>query len=215
MSKCIVFDLDGTIIDSFPDIYESLNKALEQSGFPTISFEKFFAIAGYGPRNLIKDSVDEPIEPQKFEETVALYNNIYTNCGSPKTVRYEGMLEVLAELRRRGYKLAVRTNKAQATTDQITNRLLVDVVDLIWGSIEGRAIKPYKESVLPILEMYGAKPEETFMVGDMKADIDTANNAGMKFIGCLWGYGKEEDMRASGATVFAKKPADLLDLIKQ
>ncbi|MBR2871306.1 MAG: HAD family hydrolase [Clostridia bacterium] len=214
MSKCIVFDLDGTIIDSFPDIYESLNKALVQSGFEAISFEKFFAIAGYGPRNLIKDSVDGKIEPQKFEETVALYNDTYTNCGSPKTVLYDGMTEVLAELRRRGYTLCVRTNKAQVTTDGIANRLLNDKVDLVWGSIEGRAIKPFAESVLPILEMYGAKPEETFMVGDMKADIDTANNAGMKFIGCLWGYGKEADMRASGATVFAQKPADLLDLIK-
>lgn len=214
MSKCIVFDLDGTIIDSFPDIYESLNKALAQSGFPTITFEKFFAIAGYGPRNLIKDSVDEPIEPQKFEETVALYNDTYTNCGSPNTVRYDGMKEVLAELRRRGYILAVRTNKAQATTDVIAERLLTGIVDLVWGSKEGREIKPFAESVLPILRMYDAKPEETYMVGDMKADIDTANNAGMKFIGCLWGYGKEEDMRASGATVFAKKPSDLLDLIK-
>lgn len=214
MSKCIVFDLDGTIIDSFPDIYESLNKALAQSGFPTITFEKFFAIAGYGPRNLIKDSVDEPIEPQKFEETVALYNDTYTNCGSPNTVRYDGMKEVLAELRRRGYILAVRTNKAQATTDVIAERLLTGIVDLVWGSKEGREIKPFAESVLPILRLYDAKPEETYMVGDMKADIDTANNAGMKFIGCLWGYGKEEDMRASGATVFAKKPFDLLDLIK-
>ena len=214
MSKCIVFDLDGTIIDSFPDIYESLNKALAQSGFPTISFEKFFAIAGYGPRNLIKDSVDGVIEPQKFEETVALYNDTYTNCGSPKTVPFDGMKEVLAELRKRGYKLCVRTNKAQATTDEITNRILPDDVDIIWGSIEGRALKPEAESVLPLLRMFDAKPEETFMVGDMKADIDTANNAGMKFIGCLWGYGKEADMRASGATVFANKPADLLDLIK-
>ena len=92
--------------------------------------------------------------------------------------------------------------------------MLVGKVDLIWGSIDGRAIKPYAESVLPMIEMFGGKPEDTFMVGDMKADIDTANNAGMKFIGCLWGYGKEEDMRASGATVFAKKPEDLLDLIK-
>ncbi|MBQ3597231.1 MAG: HAD family hydrolase [Clostridia bacterium] len=214
MSKCIVFDLDGTIIDSFPDIFESLNKALEQSGFPAISFEKFFAIAGYGPRNLIKDSVDEPMTAEKFEQTVALYNDIYTNCGSPKTVLFEGMTEVLAELRKRGYMLAVRTNKAQVTTDGIAQRLLNDKVDLVWGSIEGRQIKPYAQSVLPILEMYGAKPEETFMVGDMKADIDTANNAGMKFIGCLWGYGKQEDMKASGATVFAEKPADLLDLIK-
>lgn len=214
MSKCIVFDLDGTIIDSFPDIYESLNKALAQSGFPTISFEKFFAIAGYGPRNLIKDSVDEPISGQKFEDAVALYNNTYTNCGSPKTVLYDGMLEVLAELRRRGYVLAVRTNKAQVTTDGIANRLLVGVVDLIWGSVEGRALKPDAESVLPILRMYDAKPQDTYMVGDMKADIDTANNAGMKFIGVLWGYGKEADMRASGATVFANKPSDLLDLIK-
>ena len=214
MSKCIVFDLDGTIIDSFPDIFESLNKALEQSGFPAISFEKFFAIAGYGPRNLIKDSVDEPMTAEKFEQTVALYNDIYTNCGSPKTVLFEGMAEVLAELRKRGYMLAVRTNKAQVTTDGIAQRLLNDKVDLVWGSIEGRQIKPYAQSVLPILEMYGAKPEETFLVGDMKADIDTANNAGMKFIGCLWGYGKQEDMKASGATVFAEKPADLLDLIK-
>ena len=214
MSKCIVFDLDGTIIDSFPDIYESLNKALEQSGFPTISFEKFFAIAGYGPRNLIKDAVDEPISGQVYEDAVALYNNIYTNCGSPKTVRYDGMLEVLAELRKRGYILLVRTNKAQKTTDAITNRLLVGAVDLIWGSIDGREIKPYAESVLPMLRMFDAKPEDTYMVGDMKADVDTANNAGMKFIGVLWGYGKEEDMRASGATIFAKKPFDLLDLIK-
>ena len=102
MSKCIVFDLDGTIIDSLPDIYESLNKALAQSGFPTITYEKFFAIAGYGPRNLIRDAIDEPISGQIYEDAIDLYNHIYTNCGSPNTVRYDGMLEVLAELRRRG-----------------------------------------------------------------------------------------------------------------
>ena len=214
MSKCIIFDLDGTIIDSFPDIHESLNKALEKSGFPTITFEKFVAIAGYGPRNLIKDSVDGEIPEQKFEETVALFNDTYTNCGSPRTALYDGMAETLAELRRRGYILAVRTNKAQATADEISNRLLIDKVDLVWGSTEGRVIKPYAESVLPILRMYDAKPEDTFMVGDMKADIDTANNAGMKFIGCLWGYGTVESMKASGAKVFANKPQDLLDIIK-
>ena len=214
MKKCIVFDLDGTIINSLPDIYESLNKALEQSGFPTITYEKFFAIAGYGPRNLIRDAVEEPISGQIYEDTVDLYNYIYTNCGSPNTVIYDGMMEVLTELKRRDYIIAVRTNKAQATTDVITSRLLVGSADLIWGSIEGRALKPEAESVLPILRMYNANPEDTYMVGDMKADIDTANNAGMKFIGVLWGYGKEEDMRASGATIFAKKPSDLLDLIK-
>ena len=214
MSKCIVFDLDGTIINSIPDIYESLNKALDKNGFPTLTYEKCLSIIGYGPRNLIRDAVEEPISGQIYEDTIDTYNDIYTNCGSLNTILYDGMLEVLAELRRRGYILAVRTNKPQPTTDAITNRLLVGVVDLIWGSMEGRVLKPEAESVLPILRLYDAKPEDTYMVGDMRADIDTANNAGMKFIGVLWGYGKEEDMRASGAEIFAKTPADLLDLIK-
>ncbi len=214
MNKCIVFDLDGTIINSLPDIYESLNKALAHSGFPTLTYEKCNSIIGYGPRNLIRDAVEEPISGQIYEDTIDFYNDTYTNCGSPNTVLYDGMLEVLAELRSRGYILAVRTNKPQQTTDAITERLLVGKVDLIWGSMEGRALKPEAESVLPILRKYGVKPEDTFMVGDMKADIVTANNAGMKFIGVLWGYGKKEDMVGSGATVFAERPADLLELIK-
>lgn len=214
MSKCIIFDLDGTIINSLPDIYQSLNKALTHSGFPTLTYEKCLSIIGYGPRNLIRDAVEMPISGQIYEDTIDFYNYTYTNCGSPNTVLYEGMLDVLAELKSKGYILAVRTNKPQKTTDAIANRLLVGKVDLIWGGIEGRVLKPEAESVLPILRMYDAKPEDTYMIGDMKADIDTANNAGMKFIGVLWGYGKEEDMKSAGAEIFAKKPSDILELIK-
>ncbi len=214
MCKLIIFDLDGTVIDSIPDIQDNLNKTLIKYGYPEVDYERSKSIIGHGARNLVKGALPEGTPDGAVDEALAFYNELYTGSGSPKTKIYDGIPEVLAELRRRGYRLAVCTNKPEMTANALGEGLLFGLFDRIVGGREGRALKPDKDAVLPIIEGFCADPAETYMVGDMTADVLTAKNAGMRSVAVLWGYGKEEDLLPLGVKLFAEKPSDLLDIIK-
>ncbi len=213
MSKLIIFDLDGTVIDSIPDIQDNLNKTLVHFGYPEMNCEKCKRIIGHGARMLVKGALPEGTTDSQIDEALAYYNKLYTECASPKTFIYDGMKETLSELRKRGFSLAICTNKPQMTADALAEGILKGLFDLIVGGKDGRALKPDPESVMPILEYFCAKPEETYMVGDMTADVLTAKNARMIPVSVLWGYGKRQDLEALGVKLFAEKPKELIDII--
>ncbi len=214
MSKLIIFDLDGTVIDSIPDIQDNLNKTLVHFGFSEVSYARCKEIIGHGARNLVKGALPSGTADSLIDEALAYYNKLYTESGSPKTRIYGGMKDTLSKLRSAGYSLAILTNKPQMTADALAEGILKGLFDLIVGGREGRALKPDREAVLPVLEHFGAKAEETYMVGDMTADILTAKNSGMIPVSVLWGYGKESDLSALGVKLFAEKPEKLLAIIE-
>ena len=117
MNKAIIFDLDGTIIDSAPDILDNLNIMLENYGYPKIELKRVTEIIGHGARNLVKGAVNKPLDEKVLDEYLKFYNNIYTANANKKTILYDGIMETIKKLRDMGYKLAICTNKPQMTLD--------------------------------------------------------------------------------------------------
>ena len=214
MNKAVIFDLDGTLIDSLPDIAEYVNITLEKYGAPKKDVCKIRQYIGNGARNLILRSFDGAIEGERAEEILSFYNKNYTESGSPKTRLFEGVKEVLFELKKRGYKLGVLTNKPQVTTDGVYQTYLKEIgFDAVVGQTAGKKIKPNPDTLLELLNNLGVLVENAYMVGDGETDVEVAINAGVHGVAVLWGYRDKDQLLNAGAKVFAEKPLDLLKVI--
>ncbi len=214
MNKAVIFDLDGTLIDSLPDIAEYVNITLEKYGAPKKEVCKIRQYIGNGARNLILRSFDGAIEGERAEEILAFYNKNYTESGSPKTRLFEGVKEVLLELKKRGYKLGILTNKPQVTTDGVYQTYLKEIgFDAVVGQTAGKKIKPNPDTLLELLNSLGVLVENAYMVGDGETDVEVAINASVHGVAVLWGYRDKDQLLNAGAKVFAEKPLDLLKVI--
>ncbi len=214
MKKGVIFDLDGTLIDSVPDIADCLNDTLTRFNFPTVTIDKVKTIIGNGAKKLIIDAIDQVLPDEKIEELLAYYNDIYTSSSSPKTIVFDGMIEVLKTLKEKGYKLAVLTNKPQATTEKVCSIYLKEIgFDIVYGQMLGRVKKPDKTSTLEIIQKFNLSKENIIFVGDGDADYLTAKSAGVKSVSVLWGYRTKEQLINLGAKNFVNTPSELLDFL--
>lgn len=215
MNKAVIFDLDGTLIDSVPDITLNLNLALESFGFNAVSENHVKDIFGHGARNLVLNAIGKSVSAETLDKVLNFYNNIYTKSPFVKTKTYPGTFETLTELARRGYLLAVCSNKPHVTTEKIVKTAFApELFSLVRGQVPGGALKPDKKAVTDVLDKLCVSPENAFLVGDMVTDAVAASHAGVKFIAAQWGYGKIESLIASGATAFAASPAEILKFIR-
>lgn len=215
MNKAIIFDLDGTLLDTILDIMDNVNYMLEHFGYPLVDRERTREIIGSGARYLIKEAINQPVSEVELDERLNYYNTFYTASESPKTKVFDGIGEVLVELKSRGYKLAILTNKPQSTTDRVYNKYLKDYnFDIVIGQRDGVKCKPDKTATINLLKDLDVEPKNCYFVGDGETDAETSINAGTNGISVLWGYRRQSDLEKVGANVFAKTPKDLLKLIK-
>lgn len=218
MNKLVIFDLDGTIIDSIYDITDSINEMLLRYNYGRISYSDIKQFIGYGARNLVKDCIEfcgGHVTETELDERLDFYNNFYTNSNSPKTKIFSGLKEVLSLLKNRGYLLAVVTNKPQQTLNNINNIYLKEIgFEKVIGASKDVMKKPNPTTTLSLIKELNADLNETFFVGDGESDILTSLNARIKGIAVLWGYRSKEKLEKVGAKLFANSPNDLLDLIK-
>ncbi len=215
MNKLIIFDLDGTLIHSLPDIHEQVNITLEHFNYPLCTENQIRQYIGNGARHLVKCSFGNLTE-EDLDQKLAYYNKIYTACGSPKTHVFEGMDKVMIALKERGYKLAILTNKPQMTTDKVYQKYLSQYgFDMVVGQSNNVKCKPDKTATLNILKTLDVSEENTYFIGDGQTDIETAYNANIKHIAVLWGYRDKDQLEKVGAKVFAQNPLDILDIIKE
>ena len=213
MNKAVIFDLDGTLIDSLPDILEHVNITLEKFNAPLRTHQEIRQFIGNGARNLIKQSFGDVTEDE-LDERLAFYNEIYTNSGSPKTKLFDGIKELLLTLKERGYKLAILTNKPQKTTDEVYQKYLSFAnFDIVVGQSSSVKCKPDKTATLNILEQLNVKKEDAFFIGDGETDVLTSINAGIKNVSVLWGYRDKNQLISVGATTFVQHPKEILSLI--
>jgi phosphoglycolate phosphatase len=213
MNKAIIFDLDGTLIHSLPDILEHINITLQKYNAPLRNERDIRQFIGNGARKLVERSFGQVTE-EELDERLAFYNKSYTNSGSPNTRLFDGVKELLLALKERGYKLAILTNKPQITTEDVYKKYLSRYeFDKVVGQSANVKCKPDKEAVLWILKDLNVLPENTYFVGDGETDVMVANNAELKGIAALWGYRDREILEQYGAKIFAKSPLDLLNLI--
>ncbi|MBQ8426945.1 MAG: HAD family hydrolase [Clostridia bacterium] len=215
MNKLVIFDLDGTLLDTLADIYENINIMLDKFGYPLKTIEQIRQYIGNGAKKLVERSLPDTATESDILECLAFYNDVYTNCGSPKTKLYDGVGEVLLQLKDRGFKLAILTNKPQPTTNEVYKKYLAEYnFDMVVGQSFGKKIKPDPETTLEIMNKLGAGRKSTYFIGDGETDIQVANNARVNGVAVLWGFRDKEQLSNAGAKVFATEPKQLLSIIK-
>ncbi|MGN1133614.1 MAG: HAD family hydrolase [Oscillospiraceae bacterium] len=215
MYRLIIFDLDGTLINSVYDLADATNNALEELGYPTHPLDKYYHFVGNGALKLCERALppdrrsDEEI--QKLSE---MFNEKYhENCVN-KTRPYEGICELLDKLKEKGTHLAVASNKPDQFAKYIVESIFgKNTFDCIIGKREGCPTKPNPQIVYDLLEQMNTDKSEAVFAGDSDVDVLTAHNADIKCIGCVWGFRGEEELKAAGADFLAYKPSDFLEII--
>lgn len=214
MKKIVFFDLDGTLVDSVPDITDCVNITLEKFGYSPRSEKEVTKMIGNGARNLLIRAVEIPVADDKLDEILSFYNKIYTDCDNKKTKLFDGVEEVLVKLKKRGYMLGVLTNKPQSATDKVYQTYLKNFeFQAVIGQSSSVKIKPDPTAILNAINDLKVEKQNVYMVGDGEPDAQVAINAGVNGISVLYGYRTKEQLQSVGAKVFAEKVLDLLNLI--
>jgi phosphoglycolate phosphatase len=213
--KGVIFDLDGTLVDSLEDLADSMNTILQKFNFPTHAVPAYKHFIGNGIRNLVYKTLPEANRNEAtISECYNLMIAVYRNNSVNKTKTYDGISELLDDLVSRNMKLAVFSNKADEFTKQIVQALLPgwNFETVVGLSTEAHK-KPNPYVALQISKIFGISPEEIIYVGDSGTDMQTANNAGMYAVGALWGFRTKEELLANGAKQVINNPLDLLAVL--
>ena len=214
MIKAVLFDLDGTLVNSLSDLAASTNFALTKFGFPTHETENFKIFVGDGMAKLIERALPEDKrDMETINTTLDIFMEHYRAHYVDETVPYDGILELLDKLT--GVKKAVISNKADEMAIHLTRKLLGERFDIVCGKREGYPTKPDPTLTLEIIEKLGVAPNECIFVGDSGMDMAVAKNSGCIALGVIWGFRSEEELLLNGADYIAKKPAEILQIIKE
>lgn len=214
--KLVAFDLDGTLCNTIADISASLNRALARSGFATYTDEQIKSMVGKSVTYMCQRAMPKGHE-NDWIRVQCDYIADYDIHLCDNTRPYDGILEVLAELQRRGYILAVVTNKPHAPAVKIVETIFAhhgDDFRLVRGQAEKYPIKPNPDTLQFVMDYLGVAPQDTYYVGDSEVDIQFAKNAHVQSIGCSWGYRSRKVLEDAGASFIADKPQDILSFIK-
>ncbi|MDR1688399.1 MAG: HAD family hydrolase [Clostridiales bacterium] len=214
MYKAILFDLDGTLINSLDDLADSANYALKKLNYPVHETEKYKYFVGDGVFKLMERVLPEGKRTQsEIESLLEIYLPYYERHSFDKTKPYSGITQTLLKLREAGIKLAVVTNKPEDISKVIIQNFFGNsLFDTCLGSKSTRAQKPAPDIVFDTLRILGAEPSQTLFVGDTAVDMQTAANSGCVSAGALWGFRTEEELLNSGAKYIARTPEDLLSI---
>ncbi len=216
MIKAVLFDLDGTLVNSLEDLAASTNYALKTLGFPTHKTEKFKMFVGNGMPKLIERALPEDSRDEATKEkALKIFMDHYRVHYKDKSYVYDGMAEVVGSLKKAGFKTAVISNKAQEMTDEVVSKLLGDKFDAVCGKREGYPTKPDPTLTLEVMSNLGVNPSECVFIGDSGMDCKTAVNSGCIGIGVLWGFREKQELLENGASYIAEKPERLIDIINE
>ena len=213
MIKGVIFDLDGTTINTLNELYVSINQTLKEYGYPTKTLDEVRMGVGRGFRKLVEAVVPEKLDEEKLTEIGRSYQKAYTENYLKSDV-YPGMTDLLKELQERGIRLVVNSNKSDRFTKALIAKNYPDIrFTAVYGGREGFPMKPDPTVAKQIAEQMGLEIKEVLYVGDSDVDIQTGRNAGMKTAGCLWGFRDRETLANAGADHILEKPEDLLKLL--
>ena len=215
--KTIIFDLDGTLINTIDDLAEACNRVLKEYGrdyrWTEADYKRF---VGNGIKKLVERAFNHTLSEEELETAYKKASSIYSEIKLDNCYIYDGMKEQLNFLKERGLKLAVVTNKPDnAAKEMVTHLFGENTFDLITGAIDGVPHKPAPNSTLNTLKALGCTPEEALYIGDSNVDMQTARNAKIKSIGVLWGFRSKQELEKEEPSFIIEKPEEILKIIDE
>ena len=211
-TKGIIFDLDGTLVDTLDDLTVSMNYGLRRFGCPERSRDDCRDMIGSGILKFAESALG-PEYKHLAESLVEVMIEHYRDHCLVKTVPYPGFPDVLRTLHQMNIRLAILTNKNQQPAEVITRHFFGDIFATIIGAKNGQKPKPDPQAALKILELWNLEPQEVLFVGDSEADIQTAEAANVRCVACEWGFRSKTQLLAAGAKMFIQHPKQILDLV--
>ena len=215
MFKAIIFDLDGTLLDTVETIAYYGNKALKKFGFCDIETEKYKYLAGSGAKNLVKGMLQTvgAYDDEIFGKVFEYYNEEYNKDTLYKTAVYDGINDLLSKAKKSGLKLAVLSNKPHHATVDVLGKFFVEnTFDFKLGAREGVPLKPDPTAAVMLAESLEVQAEECIYVGDTDVDMQTGKNAGFYTVGVLWGFRDKKELEENGADFIVSHPTEILTL---
>ena len=209
----IIFDLDGTLLDTLEDLRDSVNVTLSHFGWETRSLEEIRHFVGNGIRKLMERATPEDCSNEQFEEAFAFFREYYVGHCRIKTKPYEGILKLLASLKEMGYRLAIVSNKNDTAVKELCQDYFKDYVTVAIGEREGVARKPAPDSVFAALKELGSSAEDAVYIGDSEVDYATAKNSELDCILVSWGFRDKELLENLEGVAVVDNCEELLGMI--
>ena len=213
MYKHVIFDLDGTLLNTIDDLADAGNHVCALHGWPTHTVAEFKYMVGNGMVKLVERFVPQGTDRETWELAYREFMDWYAVHKEDKTAPYAGMPEVAKALREAGVSIAVLSNKTDQMAGPVVEHYYPGVFPVIQGALPGLPTKPDPTLLHKLMERLGATPADTLFVGDSNVDIQTAKNGGLTGCGVLWGFRDRAELEAAGADVIVSTPQELLELI--
>ena len=213
--KCVIFDLDGTLLYTLEDLKNSVNFALEKNSFPTRTLNEVREFVGNGIESLMRSASPEGISEEAFYKCFCDFKEYYKIHSEDNTKEYDGITDVLKALKANGFLLAVVSNKADFAVKSLIVKYFNGLFSYSAGEKEGIPRKPAPDMVKNAIEFFGATADETLYVGDSEVDIETANNSSIDNVIVTWGFRDRSTLEEAGARNIAEDVKSLEAFILQ
>lgn len=214
MIEAVIFDLDGTLLDTIEDLANACNYSLKALGYNTYEVEKYKSFVGNGRHKLIERILPEGDKDRDvFSKALALFDKYYEEHMVDMTKPYKGIIELLDDLVEKGIKLAVVSNKPHKFTIRVVKKYFGDRFNIVYGQREGYPVKPDPRTVFEVIDNLGVTLENCVYVGDSDVDIKTAKNSGVKSIGVAWGFRGQGELEEAGADFIVRSVDELCEVV--
>ena len=212
MKKLVIFDLDGTLLNTIADLGDACNYALRTLGYSEHALATYNYMVGNGVRKLI-ERAEPDADPETLEHLLNLFRQYYDEHSTDHTVPYPGIPELLAKLHENGVAIAVATNKYQAAVDKIIPHFFPDIPFVaVLGQTDDRPVKPDPSIVFAALNQHPTPKADVLFVGDSAVDIETARRACVESVGVTWGFRPMSELRGAYADHIVSDPAEILTI---
>ena len=212
MVKAIVFDLDGTLLNTLDDLHMSVNYTMKKFNCPTLEKNQVRALLGNGIKYMINGALPE-LRRGEIDEILPVFKEYYDIHKDDNTAPYDGVIKMLELVKKAGYKTAIVSNKYDQAVQQLKDGLFGGYIDFALGQVDGIASKPAPDGVWLALEKLGVSKDEAVYVGDSEVDLLTAKNSELRCIACSWGFRDKEELIIHGATEIIDEPSQLLKVL--
>ncbi|WP_434510701.1 HAD family hydrolase [Desulfitobacterium sp. AusDCA] len=209
----VIFDLDGTLLNSLEDLTDSVNYVLALHDFPRRNITEIRNFVGNGVGRLLELSIPDGLNNMYYEQCISEFRTHYSKNMGNKTRPYDGMMELFRQLSNEKFKMAIVSNKFDTAVKELARDYFRGYIKVAIGESKNVARKPAPDSVIKALEQLGSVADKAVYVGDSEVDVKTAKNAGLTCIGVTWGFRDREVLEREGADYIINKPEELLKVV--